>query len=82
MPIVIALLVSAGAPARAEHREIRPEEYNRRLPFTPGILIDGTLYIAGFSSEDPQTGAVPRKLETEVKQAIEEIGVIFKAADM
>jgi 2-iminobutanoate/2-iminopropanoate deaminase len=79
---VIAVLLLASASAAAERRVIRPEGYNRGLPFTPGILVDGTLYVAGFSGEDPQTGAVPRDFETEVKQAIEKIGVILKAADM
>ncbi len=78
---VIALLVLASAAA-AERRAIQPEGYNRGLPFTPGILVDDTLYVAGFSGEDPQTGAVPRDFEKEVKQALEKIGVILKAADM
>ena len=79
---VIALLILASASLVAERRIIRPEGYNRGLPFTPGILVDGTLYVAGFSGEDPQTGAVPRDFETEVKQVLEKIGVILKAADM
>lgn len=78
----VALLAFASVSAAAERRVIRPEGYNRGLPFTPGILIDGTLYIAGFSGEDPQTGAVPRDFETEVKQVLDKIGVILKAADM
>jgi 2-iminobutanoate/2-iminopropanoate deaminase len=78
---VIALLLLASAAA-AERRVIQPEGHNRGLPFTPGILVDGTLYVAGFSGEDPQTGAVPRDFETEVKQALEKIGVILRAADM
>ncbi|MCC6857943.1 MAG: RidA family protein [Bryobacterales bacterium] len=82
LPLVLALLVSAGASAGAERKVIRPEGYNRGLPFTPGILVGDTLYIAGFSGEDPQTGAVPRDFETEVKQALEKIGVILKAANM
>ena len=82
LSLVLALLVSASAAAGAERKLIRPAGYNRGLPFTPGILVDGTLYIAGFSGEDPQTGAVPRDFETEVKQALEKIGVILKAAEM
>ena len=78
---VLLLLVLASA-ATAERREIHPEGYNRGLPFTPGILIDGTLYVAGFSGEDAQTGAVPRDFEQEVKQALDKIGVILKAAGM
>ena len=79
---VILLLLLASASFAAERRIIRPEGYNRGLPFTPGILVDGTLYVAGFSGEDPQTGEVPRDFEKEVKQALDKIGVILKAADM
>ncbi len=81
LTVILALVALASASA-AERRPIRPEGYNRGLPFTPGILVDGTLYIAGFSGEDPATGAVPRDFETEVKQALDKIGVILKAADM
>jgi len=34
---------------RSERKIIMPEGYNRGLPFTPGILVDETLYVAGFS---------------------------------
>ncbi len=71
-----------ASAAPAQRRTIQPEGYNRGLPFTPGILVDDTLYVAGFSGEDPKTGAVPREFETEVKQVLDKIGVILKAADM
>ncbi len=65
-----------------DRKYIRPEGYNQGLPFTPGILVDGTLYIAGFSGEDAKTGIVPEDFETEVKQVLDKIGVILKEADM
>lgn len=76
------IFLSLVPPAPAERRVIQPESYNRGLPFTTGILIDGTLYIAGFSGEDPKTGAVPRDFEAEVRQALDKIGAILKAAGM
>ena len=76
------VFVSMASLAPAERRIIQPEGYSRGLPFTPGILIDGTLYIAGFSGEDPKTGAVPRNFETEVRQALDKIGTILKAGGM
>lgn len=68
--------------SRTERKIIRPEGYNRGLPFTPGIMVDGTLYIAGFSGEDAKTGVVPEEFEAEVKQVLDKIGVILKEADM
>jgi reactive intermediate/imine deaminase len=66
----------------SDRKYIRPEGYNRGLPFTPGILVDGTLYVAGFSGEDAKTGVVPEDFETEVKQVLDKVGVILKEADM
>jgi reactive intermediate/imine deaminase len=82
LPVLFGLLVAAAAPGAAQRKVIQPEGYNRGLPFTPGLLVDGTLYISGFSGEDPKTGAVPREFEAEVKQALDKIGVILKAAGM
>lgn len=77
------ILISATAAAFAADRQIiQPEGYNRGLPFSPGVLVDGTLYVAGFSGEDPATGAVPKNFEAEVRQALDKIGHILKAADM
>jgi 2-iminobutanoate/2-iminopropanoate deaminase len=74
-------LFASSSPG-AERKFIQPEGYNQGLPFTPGILIDGTLYIAGFSGEDPKTGLVPRNFETEVRQALDKIGAILKGGGM
>jgi len=64
--------------ASSERKIIMPEGYNRGLPFTPGILV----YVAGFSGEDAKTGVIPEDFETEVRQALDKIGVILKEADM
>src|SRR5438270_6039359 len=76
------VFLSMASLEPAERRIIQPEGYSRGLPFTPGILIDGTLYIAGFSGEDPKTGIVPQNFETEVRQALDKIGAILKPAGM
>ena len=70
------------AKTSTERKIIRPDGYNRGLPVTPGIMVDGTLYIAGFSGEDAKTGVVPAEFEAEVKQCLDKIGVILKEADM
>lgn len=78
----IVLFLTIATASGAERRIIQPEGYNQGLPFTPGILIDGTLYIAGFSGEDPKTGIVPKNFEDEVRQALDKIGAILKAGKM
>lgn len=80
----IALL---AAPAIAQKKLIAPPESARpagapQLPFSPGILIDGTLYVSGTTGSDPVTGKIPDTFEGEIKQAFSNIGAVLKAANM
>jgi len=49
--------------------------------FSPGILVDDTLYISGMGGEDA-AGNVPADVEVEVKQILEKIDAVLKAAGM
>ena len=76
----MAFLVAAPAFGR------RPEDH--RAPgtkpggnYSQGILIEGTLYISGQAGEDA-AGKIPADFGAEVKQALDNIGVVLKAADM
>jgi len=51
-------------------------------PFSPGILADGTLYIAGQTGQDLKTAKIPENFEAEVKQCLENIGLVLKEAQM
>jgi 2-iminobutanoate/2-iminopropanoate deaminase len=50
--------------------------------FSPGILIDGTLYIAGQIGQDVKTNDIPAEFEAEVKTCLERVGYVLKAAGM
>jgi 2-iminobutanoate/2-iminopropanoate deaminase len=50
--------------------------------FSPGILIDETLYVAGQIGADVKTKEVPDSFEAEVKTCLDNIGMILKAAGM
>jgi len=50
--------------------------------FSPGVLVDGTLYVAGQIGQDLKTKEVPADFEAEVKQTLDNIGIILKAAGM
>ena len=50
--------------------------------FSPGILVDGTLYISGQIGQDLKTKDVPADFEAEVKTCLGNIGIILKAAGM
>jgi reactive intermediate/imine deaminase len=49
------------------------------MPFSPGVLVDGTLYCAGQTGSDLKTGEYPAGFEDEVHQTFKRIGIILKA---
>ena len=74
-------------PLIAEKKSVTPPEFAAKpgapaLPFSPGILIDGTLYVAGQIGRNLKTGEIPTDFEQEVKTCLDDIGIILKAAGM
>jgi len=78
---VLLLSLTFAFSALAEKKVIAPPGSSTRM-FSPGMLVDGTLYVSGHIGEDPKTRAIPEKFEDEVKQCLENIGVILKEAGM
>ena len=77
---VMALLFAAPAFA-ADRKIIVPPGTKPGGNYSQGILIEGTLYISGQAGEDA-AGKIPADFGAEVKQALENIGAVLKAADM
>src|SRR5690242_4514476 len=75
----LALAVSAGA---ATKKVIQPKDFPTGRPFSPGILAGDTLYIAGQTGSDLKSGQIPDDFEAEVKQCLENIGLVLKEAGM
>ena len=75
-------LVLAASLAAAQKKVIQPKDFPTGRPFSPGIIVDGTLYAAGQTGSDPKTGKLPEDFEAEVKQALENVGAILKEAGM
>ena len=84
--VLTTLMVLCPASSWAEKKVIVPPEFAQQgaagLPFSPGILIDGTLYISGQIGGDPKTRAIPEDFEAEVKRCLDNTGIILKAAGM
>jgi 2-iminobutanoate/2-iminopropanoate deaminase len=78
--LVVCLLLAL--PLLAEKKVIQPKEFPTGRPFSPGILSDGTLYIAGQTGQDLKTGGISDNFEAEVKQCLDNIGLILKEAKM
>jgi len=85
-PLILSTLLLAGATA-ADRRTIVPPEFvpapgAAAPPYSPGILVDGTLYVAGQIGEDLKTKVVPADFESEVKTCLDRVGIVLKAAGM
>jgi 2-iminobutanoate/2-iminopropanoate deaminase len=83
--LVCALLLVL--PAAAAKKEIMPPEFKPAAGtpapmFSPGILADGTLYVAGQIGADLKTKQIPADFEAEVKLCLDNIGIVLKAAGM
>lgn len=79
---VLALGLAFGLSAFAQKKVIQPKEFPTGRPFSPGILVDGTLYVAGQIGQDLKTGAIPADFEAEVKQCLENVKLILTEAGM
>jgi 2-iminobutanoate/2-iminopropanoate deaminase len=76
-----------ASTAFAEKRAIVPKEFAvgpgaTGLPYSPGILIDGTLYVAGQVGRDLKTGQIATDFESEVHNALDNAGLVLKAAGL
>jgi 2-iminobutanoate/2-iminopropanoate deaminase len=69
-------------PALAEKKIIYPPEFRPNMPFSPGVLVDGTLYVAGQTGTDLKTNKLPDNFPDEVRNTLDRIGIILKAAGM
>jgi 2-iminobutanoate/2-iminopropanoate deaminase len=77
----LILLLLAFEGFAADKKVIRPKGVTPGGPYSPGILVDGTLYAAGTVGRDA-AGKVPTEFEAEVRQCLDNIGVILKEAGM
>jgi 2-iminobutanoate/2-iminopropanoate deaminase len=69
---------SLAAPKKVIH----PKEFPTGRPFSPGIMVGDTLYVAGQTGSDLKTGKIPEEFEAEVKQTLDNIGLVLKEAGM
>jgi 2-iminobutanoate/2-iminopropanoate deaminase len=66
----------------APKKLIHPKEFAKGRPFSPGIMVGDTLYVAGQTGQDLKTGAIPDDFEAEVKQTLDNIGLVLKEAGL
>lgn len=69
-------------PLLAEKKIIQPKEFAAGAPFSPAVLVDGTLYASGQIGRDLKTQKVPQDFQAEVRQVLDNIGIILREAKM
>ena len=85
--IVVTAVLQGGEPAAQsgnERRVIRPDKApNTGLPFSPGVLVGSTLYLAGHLGRDPVTTELaPGGIEAETRQALANLREVLRTAGM
>jgi 2-iminobutanoate/2-iminopropanoate deaminase len=72
------------AQSRATRQVIQPAKFPATgLPYSPGILSNGVLYLSGQLGRDPATAKlVPGGIEAETRQALVNLGEVLRAAGM
>jgi len=79
--ICLLILLGASPTYSTDKKIILPPGAKAGGNYSPGILVDGTLYISGQGGEDA-SGKVPGEFEAEVQQALDNVGAVLKAAGM
>ena len=79
--LFLMLCVTAGAADRKYIVKPRPDAF-KQVPFSDGVLVGNTLYIAGHLGLDVKTGQPPESAEEEarlvmdgIKQTVESAGL-------
>lgn len=76
------VLLYPGMMAAASKKVVHPAAFPKGRPFSPGIMVGDTLYVAGQTGQDLKNGAIPDDFEAEVKQTLDNIGLVLKEAGM
>ena len=80
----IALLVSLGTATASDRRYIvSPRSGDRKpLPFSEGVMVGNTLYIAGHIGLDPKTDMPPASAEDEARLVMDAIKHTVESAGL
>ena len=88
---LLVLIVAAGVSISAEAAQKDSSQSARRYinlpkpvpaPFSDGVLLGNTLYIAGHLGFDPKTGKLPEDVEQEARTVLDTTKSILSEAGM
>ena len=69
--------VCAALASPAEKKLVHPKEFPKGAPFSPGIIVGDTFYVAGQVGRD-KTGKIPEDFDAEVRATLDNVGTILK----
>ena len=72
----------ASKPAASAGRHIVLPGRKDTLPYSDGVLVGNTLYLAGKIGVDPETGRAPEDVEKEIRILLDGMKTTLAAADM
>ncbi len=67
---------------KVSRKFIYPAEFAPGKPYSPGVLVGKTLYVAGQIDKDPKTGEQPKGIADQTRMAMSNMGHVLKAAGM
>jgi 2-iminobutanoate/2-iminopropanoate deaminase len=79
--VVLLVFVGSGASLYAQRKIIVPPGAKPGGNYSPGVLSGDTLFISGQGGEDA-AGKIPADFDAEVKQCLDNIDAVLKAAGM
>jgi 2-iminobutanoate/2-iminopropanoate deaminase len=85
LPIItfaLALATEAAEKKVIIPSDLAPKPGAPAPMFSPGILVDGTLYVSGQMGTDLKTREIPANFDDEVRNALNTVGLILKQAGM
>jgi|SRR6185503_3746569 reactive intermediate/imine deaminase len=81
LSIILLVLPGLASVPAPQKKIIYPPGAKAGGNFSPGILVDGSLYVSGMLGLDAN-GKVPETFEAEVQQSLDNIDAVLKAAEM
>ena len=78
---VVFVALSSALAVAVDKTVVRPPGAEPSASWSHGLLVGDTLYISGMGGEDA-AGKIPGDFDAEVKQSLNNIGAVLKAAGM
>jgi 2-iminobutanoate/2-iminopropanoate deaminase len=82
LPLLASAALAACAPPAVTRKAVWPAEMPRGAPYSPGLLVGDTLYVASQPGWDPATKQLPADFADEAARAIENVGLVLRAGGM